>query len=120
MSLENHLPANEQVTHPEQKDRVSATFPLQLPKLSPRKYRLLAELVVRPLRREQADAIIPASNGPHYVGCLRGYGLKIDCKHLAFKDRDGNICRPGVYRLLPESLPLALALLSSPTQGDKE
>lgn len=43
------------------------------------------------------------SNGPDLVAELRSRGLPMEdclvCERIKFIDRDGNICRPGVYSL---------------------
>lgn len=79
--------------------------------LSPRRHRLLAALVSGPVPREAADRIAGASNSPQYIAALKQYGLAIVCERVPSTDRDGLPCRPGVYHLLAESLPLAHKLL---------
>lgn len=69
---------------------------------NPRHLRALAVLLRRPVPREQIDSIAGCSNGPALISDLRDRGLGDDhlpCKRIKFIDRDGNVCRPGVYSL---------------------
>jgi len=64
--------------------------------------RALAALLRRPIPREQLDSIAGCSNGPELIAELRRRGLGDDhlpCERIKFIDRDGNVCRPGVYSL---------------------
>ena len=59
-------------------------------------------LLRRPVTREQLDSIVGCSNGPDLIAELRRRGLGDDhltCERIKFVDRDGNLCRPGVYSL---------------------
>lgn len=66
---------------------------------NPRHLRALAALSSRPQMREAIDTAAGCSNGPELVAELRRRGLSIPCTRLNFLDRDGCICRPGVYHL---------------------
>jgi hypothetical protein len=64
---------------------------------NPRHLRVIPALMARPRRREDVDAIAGCSNGPDLVSALRELGLEIPCERIKFLDRDGNVCRPGIY-----------------------
>lgn len=64
---------------------------------NPRHLRVLTALLRRPLTRENVDTVAGCSNGPELVAELRRRGLELPCKRIKFVDRDGLICRPGVY-----------------------
>lgn len=66
---------------------------------NPRHLRALAVLLRRPVSREELDHIAGCSNGPELVAELRRRGLEVPCERINFVDRDGFICRPGVYLL---------------------
>jgi hypothetical protein len=64
---------------------------------NPRHLRAIASLLRRPMPRESLDKEAGCSNGPELVAELRRRGLEVPCKRINFVDRDGLICRPGVY-----------------------
>lgn len=64
---------------------------------NPRHLRAIAALLRRPMPRENLDTEAGCSNGPELVAELRRRGLEVPCKRINFVDRDGFICRPGVY-----------------------
>jgi len=66
---------------------------------NPRHLRAIAALLHRPLPRENLDTVAGCSNGPELVAELRRRGLEVPCRRINFVDRDGCICRPGVYFL---------------------
>lgn len=66
---------------------------------NPRHLRAIAALLRRPMPRENLDTVAGCSNGPELVAELRRRGLEVPCKRINFVDRDGCICRPGVYFL---------------------
>ena len=66
---------------------------------NPRHLRAIAALLRRPMPRESLDKEAGCSNGPELVAELRRRGLEVPCKRINFVDRDGFICRPGVYLL---------------------
>lgn len=69
---------------------------------NPRHLRVLAVLLRRPLLREELDHVAGCSNGPALVPDLRDLGLgdeHLPCERIRFVDRDGYICRPGIYSL---------------------
>jgi hypothetical protein len=52
-------------------------------------------------------------NPPELMAALRRNGWKWKCDLLEVLDRDGNICRPGVYSLLPESFEVAKSMVAA-------
>lgn len=66
---------------------------------NPRHLRAITALLRRPLPRKDLDSIAGCSNGPELVAELRRRGLELPCERINFVDRDGFICRPGVYFL---------------------
>jgi hypothetical protein len=66
---------------------------------NPRHLRALAALECRPMPRENLDTVAGCSNAPELIAELRRRGLEVPCKRINFVDRDGFICRPGVYFL---------------------
>jgi hypothetical protein len=66
---------------------------------NPRHLRAIAALLRRPMPRENLDTEAGCSNGPELVAELRRRGLEVPCHRINFIDRDGFICRPGVYLL---------------------
>lgn len=70
---------------------------------NPRHLRVISALLRRPISREELDSVAGCSNGPDLVAELRSRGLPMEdclvCERIKFIDRDGNICRPGVYSL---------------------
>lgn len=70
---------------------------------NPRHLRVIFVLLRRPISREELDSIAGCSNGPDLVSELRSRGLCKDdcllCERIKFIDRDGKVCRPGVYSL---------------------
>lgn len=66
---------------------------------TPRHLRVIAALLRRPLPRKNLDTVAGCSNSPELVAELRRRGLDIPCQRINFIDRDGCICKPGVYFL---------------------
>ena len=66
---------------------------------NPRHLRAIDALLRRPMPRESLDNEAGCSNSPELVAELRRRGLDVPCKRIKFIDRDGHICRPGVYYL---------------------
>jgi len=64
---------------------------------NPRHHRAIAALLRRPMPRESLDKEVGCSNGPDLIAELRRRGLETPCERIKFIDRDGNLCRPGVY-----------------------
>ncbi len=67
---------------------------------NPRNLRAIAVLLRRPISREELDSVAGCANGPALVAELRDRGLEkenLQCERIKFVDRDGNVCRPGVY-----------------------
>lgn len=66
---------------------------------NPRHLRAIAALMRRPMPRESLDKEAGCSNAPELIAELRRRGLEVPCERIRFLDRDGFICRPGVYLL---------------------
>lgn len=66
---------------------------------NPRQVRALVALLKRPQPRESIDCTAGAANGPALISDMRSAGLEIPCERIRFIDRDGHLCRPGVYSL---------------------
>ncbi|HMN20196.1 MAG TPA: hypothetical protein PKA16_02265 [Ottowia sp.] len=64
---------------------------------NPRHLRAIAALLRRPISRQELDSRSGAANGPDLVAELRARGLEVPCQRIRFIDRDGRVCRPGVY-----------------------
>ncbi|MDD2713443.1 MAG: hypothetical protein PHU77_11060 [Simplicispira sp.] len=87
---------------------------------NPRHLRALAVLLRRPVPREQVDSIAGCSNGPALISDLRDRGLGKDhlpCTLIKFIDRDGNVCRPGVYSLTEKGRRMVHAWLAKRSKG---
>ena len=68
---------------------------------NPRRLRLLAALMRRPLPRKQLDRVAGSSNGPDLVAELRRRGLDLPCHRVPALDRDNRLAHIGVYALTP-------------------
>ena len=82
---------------------------------NPRHLRAIAALLRRPISREELDSVAGASNSPELVAELRRRGLGKDhlpCERIKFIDRDGNVCRPGVYSLTEKGRRMVYAWLA--------
>ena len=82
---------------------------------NPRHLRAITVLLRRPVPREQLDSIAGCSNGPELIAELRRRGLGDDhlpCERVKFTDRDGNLCRPGVYSLTKKGRRMVYAWLA--------
>ena len=70
---------------------------------TPRELRLIHLLLRRPsVSREAVDSEAGAANGPDLVANVRALGLgkeHLPCTRIHVIDRDGVVCRPGVYSL---------------------
>lgn len=66
---------------------------------SPRHLRALTVLLQRPVSRQDLDGVAGVTNSPELVAELRRRGLDLPCERIKFTDRDGKLCRPGVYAL---------------------
>lgn len=69
---------------------------------NPRHLRAIHALLMRPRPREEIDGIAGCANGPELIAELRRRGLggaHLPCERIRFVDRDGKVCRPGVYSL---------------------
>jgi hypothetical protein len=84
---------------------------------NPRHLRAIAALLTRPTPREQLDGVAGASNSPELVAELRRRGLTVPCERIRFIDRDGCMCRPGVYSLTIADRRLIFAWLAKRQKG---
>jgi len=87
---------------------------------NPRHLRALAVLLRRPVPREQLDSIAGCANGPELIAELRRRGLGDDhlpCERIKFIDRDGNVCRPGVYHLTEKGRRMVYAWMAKRKSG---
>jgi len=84
---------------------------------NPRHLRVIPALMARPRRREDVDDIAGCSNSPELIAELRRRGLDVPCERIKFVDRDGYICRPGVYSLTLKDRRLIHAWMARRPQG---
>ena len=87
---------------------------------NPRHLRVLLALLCRPRRREDVDSLAGCSNGPELIAELRRRGLgqeHLPCERIRFIDRDGCICRPGVYSLSEQGRRMVFAWLATRQKG---
>lgn len=91
--------------------RSKSQYKRKPPGLITRERRILTALTLGPKTREQVDRIGKVSNGPEYIRQLRERGLEIHCERRCFRNEDGQVCCPGVYRLAEKSVPKAMELL---------
>jgi hypothetical protein len=81
-----------------------------------RHLRVIFALLKRPRSREELDSIAGCANGPELVAELRRRGLTGDkhlpCERIRFVDRDGKVCRPGVYSFTSQGCRLIYAWLA--------
>lgn len=84
---------------------------------NPRHIRVIQALLTRPIPRECLDQIAGCSNGPELVAELRRRGLDrekhLRCDRIRFIDRDGKLCRLGVYSLTSKGRRMIYAWLSN-------
>lgn len=93
--MKNGRPTEVKTTAREQGDsKPSATF---LGTDNPRHLRVIQAAWVRPIPREQVDAVAGCANGPDLVAELRRRGLDFPCTRTKKQDRDLFECWPGVY-----------------------
>ena len=71
---------------------------------NPRHLRVLHSLTQRPRKREEIDRIAGASNGPEIIAELRRRGLELPCHRVPCIDRDGFVCRAGIYSATPADI----------------
>lgn len=67
-----------------------------------RQKRALCALLRGPQSRIALDDIAGTTNAPEIIAQLRRKGLTIPCERIDVIDRDGQPCKPGVYRLTDE------------------
>jgi len=87
---------------------------------NPRYLRALAALLRRPMPRESIDREAGCSNGPALISELRDLGLtaeNLPCERIKFIDRDGKVCRPGVYSLTAKGRQMIYAWMAKRKQG---
>lgn len=88
---------------------------------NPRHLRALQALLIRPRAREELDSIAGCSNGPDLIAELRSRGLGrklLPCERIKFIDRDGRLCRPGVYSLTEQGRRAIYSWLAKRRQGN--
>ena len=88
---------------------------------NPRHLRALNALLRRPVPREQLDSVAGCSNGPELIAELRRRGLGDDhlpCERIRFFDRDGKLCRPGVYSLTEKGRRMIYAWMATRKQSE--
>lgn len=88
---------------------------------NPRHLRAIFALLQRPRPREEIDRIAGCSNGPELIAELRRRGLDegLPCTRIHFVDRDGKVCRPGVYSLTAQGRRLIYAWLARRKAGPR-
>lgn len=87
---------------------------------NPRHLRALAVLLRHPVPRESIDREAGCSNGPALISDLRDLGLtkeNLRCERIKFIDRDGKVCRPGVYLLTEKGRRMIYAWMAKRKQG---
>lgn len=87
---------------------------------NPRYLRALAALLRRPMPRESLDREAGCSNGPALVSELRDLGLtqeNLPCERIRFIDRDGRVCRPGVYSLTAKGRRMIYSWMAQRREG---
>jgi hypothetical protein len=90
---------------------------------NPRHLRAIFALLKSPQPREAMDSISGCSNAPELIAELRRRGLDKDkhlpCERIRFIDRDGKVCRPGVYSFTAQGRRLIFAWLAIRNRGQK-
>jgi len=91
---------------------------------NPRYLRIIAALLARPQLREEIDTVAGASNGPDAILNIRdlftdglGKVKHLTCTRINFTDRDGKLCRPGVYSLGEQARRLIYSWMASRKTG---
>lgn len=85
---------------------------------NPRYLRAIQALLTRPVPRQQLDDIAGCANGPDAILQIRdlfsdGKGKDhLQCERIKFVDRDGCVCRPGVYSFAETGRKMIYAWLS--------
>ena len=79
--------------------------------------RLLAALLRRPRSRMEAGSVAGAANLPDLVFRLRGLGFELPCERIKVEDRDGVVCRSGVYSASTADRELIRRALRFPLPG---
>lgn len=64
-----------------------------------RHFRALQALLTGPTPRESLDTVACCSNSPELGAEFRLCGLAIPCERSRSTDRDGQLCRSGIYHL---------------------
>lgn len=64
---------------------------------NPRYLRTISLILLHPTPRKVIDWEAGCANGPDVIAQLRSLGLEVPCERIQMIDRDGKICRPGVY-----------------------
>jgi hypothetical protein len=79
---------------------------------TPRHSRALAALAKNDDQSiKQLRDFVGMNNIPELMSQLRKNGWKWSCELIEVIDRDGHVCRPGIYHLTPEHRELAAEIL---------
>lgn len=78
---------------------------------TPRQRRALGELTNGGRSVVQLRAATGALNVPDLMAQLWRYGWRWTCERIEVIDRDGHVCRPGIYRLIPAHRQIAAEML---------
>jgi len=62
---------------------------------------------------KQIRELVGMNNVPELMAQLRRNGWRWTCELTEVLDRDGHVCRPGLYRLAPEHKKLATQMLEA-------
>ena len=87
---------------------------------NPRHLRAIAALLRRPISRQELDSVAGCANSPALVSDLRDLGLgddNLQCERIEFTDRDGHVCRPGVYSFSEKGRRMIYAWMAKRTHG---
>jgi hypothetical protein len=81
---------------------------------TPRQRRALAALAASDGQSvKQLQNIVGQNNIPQLMASLRCAGWKWTCEIIEVIDRDGHVCRPGIYKLSPEHRKLVTEMVVS-------
>lgn len=90
---------NAPITKSNESTKYKANYNINFYTDNQRHVRALKALLSRPQPREMLDRVVGCSNAPELVAELRRRGLEVPCEHIEVIDRDGKVCRPGIYSL---------------------
>ena len=90
---------------------------------NPRYLRAIQALLTRPVPRQQLDEIVGCANGPDAILNIRdlftdGRGKQhLTCQRIDFVDRDGNLCKPGIYSFAATGRRMIYAWIAKRAKG---